>query len=220
MSLTTENMEKLQSNSAQESVTRLVPTDILELLGDPPLVRGEEPEDYDRLFNQLAATIDPQDFVDWIYTKDILDLVWEIKRWRIIKSAFFDNELMRSGSRLVGELLEDDTGGYVFDAENKAKQLVVGSNIGDPESQRKLNQLLVTNGLSQQAILSHALILKLNDIERLEKLIASAEKRRDDLLKSIEARRQILAKRLKESSDALIDELEIEDPTPSTRAVQ
>ncbi|MGI9352832.1 MAG: hypothetical protein ACR2O3_14810 [Rhizobiaceae bacterium] len=69
MNLTTENMEKLQSNSAQESVTRLVPTDILGLLGDPPLVRGEEPEDYDRLFNQLAATIDPQDFVEWIFNQ-------------------------------------------------------------------------------------------------------------------------------------------------------
>ncbi|MGI9352831.1 MAG: hypothetical protein ACR2O3_14805 [Rhizobiaceae bacterium] len=125
---------------------------------------------------------------------------------------------MRSGSRLVGELLEGEAGGYLFDSQIKAKQLVVGSNSGDPESQRKLNQLLVTNGLGQQTILSHALVLKLNDIERLEKLIASAEKRRDELLKSIETRRQKWAMRLGDASDTLMDEIAVEETR--TRAVQ
>ena len=96
MSLTTENLDKLQIKSAQKPVSRLVPPHVLDLLGDPPLIRSEKPDDYDRLFNQLAATIDPQDFVEWIYTKDILDLVWEIRRWRIIKSAFFDSSLERT----------------------------------------------------------------------------------------------------------------------------
>ena len=211
MSLITGENGEFVSDPNAEGVALLVPSEILGLLGDPPLVRGEDPEDYHRLFNQLAATIDPQDFVEWIFTKDILDLVWEIKRWRGVKSAFFETELLRSGSHLVKELLEDAAGGFVYDGRGEARQLVARANTGDQESQNKISDLLTTNGLGQNAILSHALVYKLNDVERLEKLIASAEKRRDDLLKSIDIRRQTLAKRLKQASDKMIDELEVEE---------
>ena len=215
MSIIEQETGHVARSSTPKPAIELVPPEVLELLGDPPLIRGENPDDYDRLFGQFAATIEPKDFVEWMLTKDVLDLVWEIRRWRQIKSAFFDNELYRSGSQIVGELLEDEAGGFLMNAERNARQLIIGSTTGDPASQSQLQTLLEENGLNHNSILSHALVRRLHDIERLEKLMSSAERRRDDTLKSIERRRQSLASRLQEEANNLIEELELETkPNP------
>jgi hypothetical protein len=71
-----------------------VPAHIVELLGTPPLLKGEDPKQYQALFAELARTVKPADIIEWLWVRDILDLTWDIIRYRRIKASWIrDNEL-------------------------------------------------------------------------------------------------------------------------------
>jgi hypothetical protein len=63
------------------------PKELLRFLEDPPLVGDEKPEDYNTLFSAIVVAAEPADGIDWLYIKDIVDLTWEIRRERAIKTG-------------------------------------------------------------------------------------------------------------------------------------
>jgi hypothetical protein len=69
-----------------------IPEDIREIWGDPPLLRSEDPETYEKLARQISEAVRLIDAVEWLWTKDILDLSWEIRRLRRFKIVLLDLE--------------------------------------------------------------------------------------------------------------------------------
>ena len=61
-------------------------------MAPPRLWDGDEPTGYDLLQAQISGSLGPKDFLEEIWTRDGVDLVWEIFRLRRIK-----NDLMREG---------------------------------------------------------------------------------------------------------------------------
>ncbi len=53
--------------------------------------------------------------------------------------------------------------------------------------------------------MAQALSQKLDDIERFDRMIATAESRRDKIIREIETRRDSLARRLRQASQEVID---------------
>jgi hypothetical protein len=58
----------------------------LSFLGAPPLIPGESAEDYEKLLNAVTNTMKPVDSMETIWTRDIVDLQWDIIRFRRIKA--------------------------------------------------------------------------------------------------------------------------------------
>jgi hypothetical protein len=58
----------------------------LSFLGAPPLIPGESAEDYEQLVSAVTNTMKPVDFMETIWTRDIVDLQWDIIRFRRIKA--------------------------------------------------------------------------------------------------------------------------------------
>jgi hypothetical protein len=56
-------------------------------MGPPPLVPGEDLEQYRRLQNFVADALQPRDIIDWLWVRDITDLEWEAIRLRKIKAT-------------------------------------------------------------------------------------------------------------------------------------
>ena len=62
------------------------PKELEGLFDDRPLVGRERPEEYDAFFSAIARAEIPSDAIDWILLKDLVDLAWEIRRERRLKT--------------------------------------------------------------------------------------------------------------------------------------
>ena len=70
------------ANTASDalSLRPTIPPEIEHLFGKRPLIMGEDPAVYDDLFARLAAGVKPGDIIEWLWVKDVVDLVWEAQR--------------------------------------------------------------------------------------------------------------------------------------------
>jgi hypothetical protein len=88
-------------DNTKASIETLVPAEIRDVLGEPPLLATEDPNQYDALLAELAREVRPSDFTEWLWVKDIADLTWDIIRYRRIKASYVDGRIQ---TELVGQL--------------------------------------------------------------------------------------------------------------------
>ena len=75
----------------------LVPPHVLRLLGPLPIAAGEDAARYERILAEIAAALEPGDFVDWLRCRDIADLAWKIERWHGSMGLLRDTRARRAG---------------------------------------------------------------------------------------------------------------------------
>jgi len=63
------------------------------LLGRLPLIRGEDGCAYNELCARVAAAVNPKDFVEEIWVRDVADLSWEVFRLRRIKAKLWTSQV-------------------------------------------------------------------------------------------------------------------------------
>src|SRR5271157_6152278 len=61
------------------------------LFGPPALLPGESLAEYWRLYSLFQADLAPADVIEKIWLRDLVDLQWEVRRWRRL-----NNELLSS----------------------------------------------------------------------------------------------------------------------------
>jgi len=81
----------------------------------------------------------------------------------------------------------------------KAKELVQKYVEREPEAVTLVDELLTNAGVSMDALMADALVEKLDDIERMDRLITIAESRRNASLREIDRRRAALGESLRRS---------------------
>jgi hypothetical protein len=83
----------------------------LSFLGAPPLIPGESAEDYEKLVSAVTNTMKPVDLMETIWTRDIVDLQWDIIRFRRIKADLITHRYKGSKDYLktLGEPAEFKT---------------------------------------------------------------------------------------------------------------
>src|SRR6516165_9142667 len=59
----------------------------LNLFGPPQLIDGEDGEAYQELHERISLGVKPTDIFEEIWVRDFVDLMWEILRWRRLKSS-------------------------------------------------------------------------------------------------------------------------------------
>src|SRR6267142_2913232 len=76
------------------------PQHAMAAVAPPRLWDGDDPAGYDLLQARVSASLGPKDFLEEIWTRDVVDLVWEIFRLRRIKSDLM-REAGHKGMRAV-----------------------------------------------------------------------------------------------------------------------
>jgi hypothetical protein len=98
----------------------------------------------------------------------------------------------------------------------KAKELVQEYARREPGAVTLVHELLTDAGESMDRFMAYALVQKLDDNERIDRLIATAESRRDASLREIERRRAVLGETLRRSVQEIEDaEFKVIEPTPA-----
>ena len=178
---------------------------VAHVLEQRPLITGEDPDDYDRLLARLGAAVAPEDAIEWLWLKDVVDLAWEVQRWRRLRAALLMTARIEAMERVLVPLI-----GYEA-AEETARDWARGNT----RAARRAETSLADHGLGIDAVMAAAFSQCLGDLESIERMIAAAELRRDRILNQIEKRRQALAWRRREA--AVID-IEGEAAPPDSRS--
>ena len=187
-------MTKPTHSPALKGQGALNPSDVLELsdlLGPPPLLPSENVADYEALSVRVIAAVKPTDAIEHLYVRDAVDLQWELMRLRHLKTRF----LVSSAS--VGlKILMNMRMNYV-DSDPNYKSWIKNERKGI----KNIKSMLSDWGLSEEDIHAQTLAKKIDEFERIERLIANAEARRNTALRELDRHREAVGRRLKNALD-------------------
>jgi hypothetical protein len=192
---------------AQAVAAFSVPEPIRELLGPAPLLRWESPDRYERILASVAQAVDPRDWIEWVWTKDLVDLGWEAARARRAQAAAVGLAYNRALAHLMGNPRRNLIG-----AEHRDRIARLSS--GDQKELRAFRETLDGMGLSREAAGDVAYLLAMEDIEPLGVIVTRCEARRDAILREMDRRREFKLRMraalpsLEDAVDAQFDDID------------
>jgi hypothetical protein len=172
-----------------ETPLRCVPADIEALFGDPPLLSTEDPARYRDMLDRFAESIAPRNIIEWLWVKDVADLSWEIPRLRRYRALMIERERESKNAEI-----------------DYAREHANERSLMDRLRRPQIEALRNAPRLDTEADSASLLILQyLGTYETVDKLLMSAELRRDRILRELDFRRERIAPLLRKKSDELID---------------
>jgi hypothetical protein len=167
------------ADEKKEQVALVVPPEIAVILGRPPLTRVEDRDAYDRLFADLAVEWVPRTTTEWLIVKDIADLSWDVLRKRRAMADMLDSSLRTA----LQALLRSADPNYVVESQ-LLLELAWPSGRQEHAAAR-LKTELARYGLNLESALGQAFLLRCNELERHERMLASAEARRNGAIRKL-----------------------------------
>jgi hypothetical protein len=172
------NVKAPQTTSA--SPTRLDAPGSPGGIAPAPLLPGEDGTEYAKFTAQFLAAAKPKDFIEEILARDAIDLSWETLRLRRLKVGLLRMACGDGVRSVAGKLdpqpiplrLVDDFG---------AKWMS-----GDSATRNEFQKLLKKADLGMEDVMAEALSSKIDTFERFDRLLASAEARRNNALREID----------------------------------
>jgi len=176
----------------------------LALLGPRPLIDGEDGTNYDVILERISADVAPEDFVEEIWVRNVVDLVWESVRLRRLKSHLLHAAAHEGLAWVLTPLLDWASAG----------QLSRTWASGDEEAACEVERLLGRADLTIDAVMAQTLAARIDDVERIDRMVIIAEVRRDAVLREIRSRRAAFGQALRRAGDAI--DAEFEDVAPGS----
>ncbi len=182
---------------------QLHPKDLGALFAKRPLILGETEANYDELLSQITAAVKPSDAIEVLWIRDVVDLMWESQRLRRLKA----NLLMNAGKQALANLLLNtkETGQVNGNRVMTIPELVNAYAAGDPAAVVEVDRVLLERGQDADSLMAQALAKRLDDVERLDRMIAGADARRNKALSELERRRDSFARRLRVTAGDITD---------------
>jgi hypothetical protein len=166
------------------------------LFGPPPLLEGEDPAIYDELLARVSGAVKPADMLEEVWVRDVVDLTWEIFRLRRLKT----NLLIANAHTGLEDILKTFKTGFA-EAEYFAQSWAARNQA----SIKEVNKILASAGLTMDAVMAQTLSLKINDVERIDRMTMGAEARRNAVLREIDRHRANLAHALRRVTEEVDD---------------
>jgi hypothetical protein len=174
----------------------------LALLGPRPVIDGEDETNYDVILERISADVAPADFVEEIWVRNVVDLVWDSVRLRRLKSQLLQAAAHQGIERLLASIIDCRSAG----------QLARKWALGEEEAMGDVEQLLGQAGLTFDAVMAQTLAARIDDVERIDRMVIIAEARRDAVLREIRSRRSAFGQALRRAGETI--DAEFEDVAP------
>jgi hypothetical protein len=142
-------------------------------LGEPPVLPHEDPEIYQQFWLEIAKSIGPTDFIEWLLIEDILDLSWEIRRLRGFKAGLAEKCRRDRIERIMRRRPREGDGAAIAELESEAS--VASMFVEDMSRCERIDELLASQESRRNAVL--------REIERRRESVASLlRKASDDII--------------------------------------
>jgi valyl-tRNA synthetase len=132
----------------------------------------------------------PRGVIECILLKDVVDYIWEARRFRRLKVAAVHASMPAAASRILSK---DYCGGYYRDAshiKDLARAAATGADDGNEET---LASRAEENHVTSEVIHYSSYTDAASEIFDISREVERLERRRDQLLKQLEDRRTTLA---------------------------
>jgi hypothetical protein len=159
--------------------------------GPAPLLEGEDAAAYDDLLARVSGAVKPSDILEEIWVRDVVDLVWDALRLRRLKASLIATKA-HNGLVQILEPLSDWASARAL-AKAWAKR--------DPGAIKEVDVLLASADLTMDAVMAQTLALKLDAVERIDRMIMSAEARRNAVLREVDRHRASVAQALRRAAN-------------------
>lgn len=159
------------------------------------LLPGEKEADYATIAARIVSASGPGDAIEEFLIRDVVDLTWEILRLRRAKAGILKSS-MGDGVRNVL---------FSFGYEYEGRALGERWAAGDDQARNKVDAILTRAGLTIDEVTARTLESKLDSFERLDRMLASAEARRNNALREIDRHREALGAAARQAVDEVED---------------
>ncbi len=166
-----------------------------QLIGPAPVLDGEDGAAYEALRSKFFTSVSPADIVEEMWVNDCVDLTWEILRLRRLKAKRLNY--------LVNKHIVDDVK-YYFDADDR-DEVAHDWYRRESVTVTSVHEVLEQKGLDEETIAAIMLFNNKDSFEKIDRLIAGLEGRRNMMLREIDRHRDALARRLRETSRDITD---------------
>ena len=183
-----------RTNASRPVKSKLDHNEQSAIFDPPPLFEGEE-KSYEQLLIEVSRAVMPADFLHDLWVQDFVYQTIEVLRIRRITRDL----IMVNQYKGLAETLAPLVG------RSRAETLAEGWAARKPDVVEEVNKTLASAGLSINSILAQTFSAKLDDIERVEHLMALAETRRNATLREIDRHRQTLGLKLRRAAQELED---------------
>ena len=148
-------------------------------LPGPSLVNGDDAPTYAQLAARIRAAVAPTNVIEEIWARDVADLTWDVVRLRRLKASLF-----RVGA---SDGMAEIIGGMEGPVLGRARAR--GWTARDPVAVTAVNSQLSAAGLDMGDVTTGTFAARIDQFDRIERMLAAAEVRRAAALHAIDNRR-------------------------------
>jgi hypothetical protein len=178
----------------------------LDLLGPAPLIPSDHAAGYGTLLAGISGTVRPTDLIEEAWVRDVVDLIFEAVRLRRLKAALM-TACADEGLALVLRSL--NVPGHTPELARRwaAREFAAVARV---------DAALAGAGLTLDHVMAQTLRARIAEIERIDRMVAAAEARRNAALREIAHHRAHFAASLRGAAAAAdtVEDAEFEVVAP------
>jgi hypothetical protein len=179
-----------------------VPAELKRLEEPSCLLPGESPHEFEMIRQMIIEDIGPRTNIEWLWTLDLIELSWEILRYRRLREKTLQ---VYRGNAIASLLQRLDGAG--MPAQNRIMvQVHCGRAAtewcGDREAASEIETRLARNGFDSAAINTEVFVQAQQAFGLFDQLMQSAQHRRITLLREIATRREFEKRALRSGAAA------------------
>jgi hypothetical protein len=159
-----------------------MPKELESLLGQPPLLEGEDREAYLALRSWVIEDRQPKTPMDWIHVHDFVTQFWEEQRFRQASVAIIRGGMLAALEFFLEKIDKIADLPFCFGYKKKAKQYFSAN----PKERKEIISLLAQYGITLSELKAKAAQLESNAVLMFERLVIARTNGRRMLRKEAE----------------------------------
>jgi hypothetical protein len=166
-----------------------IPLELCALSESSFLLPGENRQEFEIIRDMMIDEVRPQSSIEWLWTLDLVELSWEILRYRGLKQRILDEYRQAAIKAILLRL--DGAGIPAADVATLAAQSARSAEQWheDPEAATEIEARLRRHGFNETSVNAELFCQARDAFATFEKLLHAAQGRRIRLLRAINARR-------------------------------
>jgi hypothetical protein len=188
-----QNLKPSHLSTVSDVVHRVVTVD------PSPLLPGEKEGDYAEVALQIVKAAQPRDAIEEFLTRDVIDLTWDILRLRRMKAGVLRVAAGKGVRKILSTIGHHCPG---FGGTTRFAEEWVG---GKASTRQEFAQILKKAGLTMDDVVAEAFAEEIDSVERFDRMLASAEARRNNALREIDRHRSALGAVVRQAIDEVED---------------
>ena len=164
----------------------------LEVFAPPPLLLpGESIDRYQLMRQAILSEIAPRSTIEWLLAIDVIELSWDIQRYRLLRHKVLENYRQRAIERTLAQI---DSAGIPPHFEEEAHFYVRLNALSwriDSTAATEIERRLATHGFDPHSISAEVFAQAREIYLMFENLLITAQNRRMMLLAEIQSFRQV-----------------------------